>query len=72
MTLRSATGVTVMVKVCGALVSTPPLAVRPVSYAVTVTVALPLAFNAEVKVSVPSAARAGWALRVFRFETVMS
>ena len=53
----------VRVKVCAALVSTPPLAVRPLSCAVTVTVALPLAFVAGVKVSVPAAPIAGWALK---------
>jgi hypothetical protein len=44
-------------------VSAPPLAVRPVSWAVTVTVAVPLAFVAVVKVSVPAAPIAGWALK---------
>ena len=53
----------VMVKVCAAFVSTPPLAVPPLSWTVTVTVALPLAFAAGVKVSAPLAARAGWALK---------
>ena len=37
----SLTGVTLMVKVCGALVSTPPLAVPPSSWMRTVTVAEP-------------------------------
>ena len=52
-----------MVNVCGALVSTPPSAVRPLSCAVTDTVTLPQAFDNGVKVSVPSAARAGSALK---------
>ena len=40
----SLTGVTVMVNVCAALVSTPPLAVPPLSCGkLTVTVAVPLA-----------------------------
>ena len=59
----SAIAVTVMVKVCAAVVATPPLAVPPSSWAVTVTVALPLAFAAGVKVSVPLALIAGWALK---------
>jgi len=37
----SFTGVTVMVNVCGALVSTPPFAVPPLSFRVTRTVAVP-------------------------------
>ena len=44
----SLTGVTVMVKVCGAEVSMPPLAVPPSSIKRTVTVALPLALGATV------------------------
>src|SRR6516225_5734194 len=44
----SFTGVTVIVNVCGALVSTPPLAVPPSSWARTVTVAHPLASGAGV------------------------
>ena len=39
----SLTATTVMVKVCGAEVSTPPFAVPPSSCAVTVTVAVPFA-----------------------------
>ena len=50
-------------KVWAALVSAPLLSTPPVSCAVTVTVAVPFAFAAGVKVSVPSAARAGWALK---------
>ncbi len=49
----------VIVKVCPALVSTPPLAVPPSSCACTVTVADPVAFAAGVKVKVPFAATAG-------------
>ena len=41
-------GVTVIVKVCVALVSTPPLAVNPLSCICTVTVALPLALAVGV------------------------
>ena len=54
---------TVMVKVCAALVSTPPLAVPPLSCAFTVTVATPFAMRAGVKVSVPSTPIAGWVLK---------
>ena len=59
----SFTGVTVIVKVCAALVATPPLAVPPESAATTVTVAVPLAFAAGVKVSVPLALIAGCTLK---------
>ena len=55
----SLTAVTVIVKVCVALVSTPPLAVPPLSWIVTVTVAVPTAFAAGVKVSVPVGLTAG-------------
>ncbi len=55
----SFTAVTLIVKVCGALVSTPPKAVPPLSCATTVTVAEPFAFVAGVKVSVPLDAMAG-------------
>ena len=51
-----------MVKV-EVLVSTPPLAVPPLSWATTVTVALPKALAAGVKVSVPLVLIAGWALK---------
>ena len=44
----SFTGVTLIVNVCGADVSTPPLSVPPLSCALTVTVAEPLAFAAKV------------------------
>src|SRR6266516_1205076 len=44
---RSFTGVTVIVKVWGALVSTPLFAVPPLSWIRTVTVATPLAFRAD-------------------------
>src|SRR5207248_2053535 len=49
----SLTAVAVMMNVCGAEVSTPPLAVPPSSLATMVTVAVPLAFGASVYVSVP-------------------
>src|SRR5262245_25018140 len=55
----SLTALTVIVKVCGALVSWPPLAVPPLSCRRTVTVALPFAFAAGVYVSVPVADTAG-------------
>ena len=45
--------------VCGALVSTPPLAVPPLSCSCTVTSVLPLALGAGVNVSVPVAEIAG-------------
>ena len=56
----SLTDTIVMVKVLGALVFEPPLAVPPSSTAVTVTVARPWAFAAEVNVSVPLGLIAGW------------
>ena len=55
----SFTLLTVRVKVTESLVSTPPLAVPPLSCAVIVTVALPLAFAAGVKVSTPLVLTAG-------------
>src|SRR5918996_4776005 len=57
----SFTKATVIANVCGALVSTPPFAVPPSSWARTVTVAEPCAEGAGVKVSVPSTATAGCA-----------
>src|SRR5258705_371114 len=42
------TGVTAMWKVCGGEVSTPPLAVPPLSWACTLTTALPFASAASV------------------------
>ncbi len=56
----SLTGVTVMVNVWSALVSTPPLAVPPLSWTWTVTVAVPVAFGAGVKVRTPGGDTAGW------------
>ena len=44
----SLTAATAIVKVCAALVSTPPSATPPLSCARTVTVALPFAFGAGV------------------------
>ena len=52
-------GVTVMVNICGALVSTPPLRIPPSSWTRTVTVAEPNAFGAGVNVSVPVGLTAG-------------
>src|SRR4029079_4216322 len=57
----SFTAVTVMVNVCAALVSAPPLATPPLSCSCTVTVADPFAVAAGVNVSVPFAATAGCA-----------
>ena len=57
-----ALAVTVTVKVCGELVSTPPLAVPPLSWAVTVTVTVP-GTPMGVNVSVPSDAIAGCAVK---------
>ena len=51
-----------MVKVCSALVFTPPLVVPSLSCATTVTVTEPFALAAGVKVSVPLAAIAGCTL----------
>jgi hypothetical protein len=59
--MPGAVSATVIVKVC-TLVATPLFAVPPVSWAVTVTVALPVALPG-VKVSVPLTAIAGWALK---------
>src|SRR5919202_1798422 len=58
----SLTGVMVIVKLCGGLVSRPPLAVPPLSFSTTVMLALPLAFGAVVKLSVPLGAMLGPAL----------
>src|SRR5437867_4695821 len=55
----SLTAVTVRVNVCGDEVSEPPFAVPPLSDSVTVTVALPNAFAAVVKVSTPLGESAG-------------
>ena len=48
LTGASLTAVTLITKVCGAEVSTPPLAVPPLSCRVNVIVAVPLAFAAGV------------------------
>ncbi len=56
------TDVTVMVRLWGALVSTPPSAVPPLSDRVRLRVAEPLALLAGVKVRVPLVASAGPAL----------
>src|SRR3954453_3810326 len=55
--------VTKMVKVTDGDVSAPPFAVPPSSWAATVTDALPFAFAAGVKVSVPSGAIDGCTLK---------
>ena len=55
----SFTAVTAIVKVCVALVSSPPLAVPPLSLRETETVAVPFAFAAGVKVSTPVGETAG-------------
>src|SRR5690349_17703553 len=52
-------GLTVIVNVCTELVFTPPLAVPPLSCAMSVMVAVPNSPVADVKVSVPFAATAG-------------
>src|SRR5258705_545642 len=59
----SFTGVTAMVNVCGALVSSPTLAVPPPSDSITLTVATPVALAASVYVRVAWAARGGWPLK---------
>src|SRR5438309_1089272 len=56
----SLTGVIVIVKVCAALVSTPPLAVPPLSLARTVTVAVPRALAARGSAGLPFGETAGW------------
>ena len=56
------TPVTVIVNVCGADVSTPPLAVPPLSESVSVIVAVPATPGASVYVSVPVDDTAGPAL----------
>src|SRR5437764_311703 len=55
----SLTAVTLIRKVCAALVSLPPLAVPPLSFRTIVIVELPLAFGAGVNVRVPLAEIAG-------------
>ena len=55
----SFTAVTSMMKLCVAEVSTPPLAVPPLSWMLIVIVAVPFAFAAGVYVSVPVALTAG-------------
>ena len=55
----SFTGFTVIVNEIVALVSSPPFAVRPLSFKKTVTVAEPFAFGVSVNVKVPSGAIAG-------------
>ena len=55
----SFTGFTVMVKVFVSLVSSPPLAVPPSSWSVTLIVAAPLALSAGMKLSVPLGATEG-------------
>ncbi|MPN60846.1 hypothetical protein SDC9_208579 [bioreactor metagenome] len=57
----SLTVLTVMVKVCVADVSTPPLATPPLSFNVTLTVATPLALAAGVYVNLPVLLIAGCA-----------
>src|ERR1044071_3379121 len=59
----SFTAFTVMVLVCDADVSLPPLAPPPLSCSVTVIVALPYAFAAGVNVSVPFDATDGCTLK---------
>ena len=55
----SLTPLTVIVNCCVTEVSWPPLAVPPLSWSVTDTVAEPLALGADVKVSVPAGLIAG-------------
>ena len=50
---------TLIVKICGAEVSLPPLAVPPLSFSTTVSVAVPLVCAAGVYVSTPVGATAG-------------
>ncbi len=59
---EGAVSLTVMVNVCAALVSTPPLAVPPLSWMCTVTVVLPSTLAAGVYVRVPVSEIAGWTL----------
>src|SRR4029078_11170558 len=54
------TAATVIVRVCGALVTAPPPNVPRLSCSLTVTVATPFAFDASVNVSVPAGDTAGW------------
>src|SRR5262245_9159814 len=63
----SLTAVTVIVKLCGGDVSTPPLTVPPSSFRTSVIVAVPLAFDAEVNVNVPVGDTAGAALKSVGF-----
>ena len=55
----SFTGVIVIVNVCAALVSTPPFAVPPLSWILTVTIAEPFVCGADVYVNVPEGLIAG-------------
>ena len=55
----SSTAGTVILKVCARLVSWPQLSVPPSSFNCTLRLATPLAFAANVKLSVPSALTAG-------------
>ncbi len=64
----SFTGVTVIVNVCAGLVSTPPLAVPPLSVSLSVIVADPFAFGAGVNVRAPLALTAGPAAKSAGFE----
>ena len=59
----SLTQLTVMVKFTVAEVSTPPLAVPPLSCRLTLTVAVPNAFGAGVNVSTPAAEMEGCAVK---------
>ena len=59
----SFTAVTVIVIVCGTLVSSPPFATPPLSWSLTETVAVPLALAAGVYVRSPlDGSTAGWTL----------
>ena len=58
----SLTALTVIVNVCAPDVSVPPFAVPPSSTRETVTVALPFAFSASVKVNTPAGESDGCAL----------
>src|SRR5262249_20258480 len=55
---------TTMRNACGALVSTPPLAVPPLSWIRTETVAEPDVVVDGVNVSVPAGETAGWTLKI--------
>jgi hypothetical protein len=56
----SLTSLTLMVKVCSAVVSFPSFSIPPLSFSLTVTVAVPLLLSLDLKVRLPSGVIVGW------------